>query len=163
MSNGSEAIVFNEQLNVFTSFYKYPADYVANFVDKLVTIDNNGYVYLHGVVENYEPFKPHLQYTINKGYPETKVFDNVWFDAEFSTDEILESIVFKTKTQETNIIDYTYIENREDTYRLSIPRDKYGVARMRGKYLICDYTFDCIKDGDFKIPYIKTTFRISRV
>lgn len=44
-----------------------------------------------------------------------------------------------------------------------IPRDKNGVARMRGKYLICDYTFDCTNDGDFKIPYIKTTFRISRV
>ena len=131
--------------------------------DKLVTLDSFGNLYLHGVEENYEPFISNIKYVINKGYPETKVYDNVWFDALFEKNELVKSVVFKTKTQETKPISYKDIENREDTYRFPIPRDKNGVARMRGKYLICDYTFDCINDGDFKIPYIKTTFRISRV
>lgn len=157
------SIVFNEQLNTFTGFYTYPASHVAQMVDKLVTLDDIGNIYTHDSDVNYEPFESKITYVINKGYPETKVFDNVWFDAELSTDETLKSIVFKTKTQETNPVTFEGIENREDTYRFPIPRDKNGVARMRGKYLICDYTFDCTNDGDFKIPYIKTTFRISRV
>lgn len=157
------SIVFNEQLNTFTGFYTYPASHVAQMVDKLVTLDDMGNIYTHDSDVNYEPFESKITYVINKGYPETKVFDNVLFDAELSTDETLKSIVFKTKTQETNPVTFEGIENREDTYRFPIPRDKNGVARMRGKYLICDYTFDCTNDGDFKIPYIKTTFRISRV
>lgn len=157
------SIVFNEQLNTFTGFYTYPASHVAQMVDKLVTLDDVGNIYTHDSDVNYEPFESKITYVINKGYPETKVFDNVWFDAELSTDETLKSIVFKTKTQETNPVTFEGIENREDTYRFPIPRDKNGVARMRGKYLICDYTFDCTNDGDFKIPYIKTTFRISKV
>ena len=157
------SLVFNEQLNVFTSFYDYPVSHVAQMTDKLVTLDSFGNLYLHGVEENYEPFISNIKYVINKGYPETKVYDNVWFDALFEKNELVKSVVFKTKTQETKPISYKDIENREDTYRFPIPRDKNGVARMRGKYLICDYTFDCINDGDFKIPYIKTTFRISRV
>lgn len=157
------SIVFNEQLNVFTGFYTYPVEHVAQMTNTIITFDESGNIYLHDSDVNYDPFESKLTYKINKGYPETKVFDNVWFDAEFSTNEVLKSVVFKTKTQETNPISFNEIENREDTYRFPIPRDKNGVARMRGKYLICDYTFDCINDGDFKIPYIKTTFRISRV
>ena len=159
----SRSLVFNEQLNVFTSFYNYPAEFVAQLTDKLVTFDAEGNLYEHSVDENYENFDSRITYVINKLYPETKVFDNVWFDAALSKEEVLKQVVFKTKTQETNPIDYTNIENREDTYRFPINRDKHGVARMRGKYLICDYTFDCKNDGDFKIPYIKTTFRTSRV
>lgn len=161
--DAERSIVFNEQLNVFTGFYTYPVEHVDQMTNNIITFDKFGNIYLHNSDVNYEPFESKLTYKINKGYPETKVFDNVWFDAEFSTNEVLKSVVFKTKTQETNPISFNEIENREDTYRFPIPRDKNGVARMRGKYLICDYTFDCINDGDFKIPYIKTTFRISRV
>ena len=38
---------------------------------------------------------------------------------------------------------------------------KSYLGRMRGKYLICDYTFDCNNNREFKLPYIKTTYRYS--
>jgi hypothetical protein len=62
---------------------------------------------------------------------------------------------------------------REDNYRFAIPREKASgsatqqltsqsyLGRMRGKYLICDYTFDCNNNREFKLPYIKTTYRYS--
>jgi hypothetical protein len=31
--------------------------------------------------------------------------------------------------------------------------------RMRGKYMLCEYTFDCNDDKKIEIPLIKTTFR----
>ena len=157
------SLVFNEQLNIFTSFYTYPSDYVIQLSNKVLTLDSKGNVYTHGSKTNYKPFNSRIRFIVNKGYPETKVFDNVWFDANFAKKEILSRVIFSTKNQITHPINYNNIEIREDTYRFPIGRDKNGVARMRGKYLICDYTFDCTNDGDFKIPYIKTTFRISRV
>ena len=68
---------------------------------------------------------------------------------------------------------YKSIEVREDNYRFAIPREKVSseaehelgsqsyLGRMRGKYLICDYTFDCNNNREFKLPYIKTTYRYS--
>ena len=65
------------------------------------------------------------------------------------------------------------IDLREDNYRFAIPREKVSdeelhqldsksyLGRMRGKYLICDYTFDCNNNREFKLPYIKTTYRYS--
>lgn len=173
ISNGKESIVFNEQLNVFTGFYKYPTSHSINLVDKLISLDENGFVYLHGAEENYESFEPTIKYVVNKEYNETKVFDNVSFDAEFNNDSKLLNARFNTKTQKSLEVNHTNVENREDNYRFAVPREKpmndyvnkniSYVGRMRGKYLICDYTFSCKKDGDFKIPYIKTTFRTSRI
>ena len=83
------------------------------------------------------------------------------------------NVFFKTKTQETDPIDYTSIDNREDNYRFAIGRNKQDnpaleeqtnmayAGRMRGKYLICNYTFDCNNNREFKLPYIKTTYRYS--
>ena len=67
------------------------------------------------------------------------------------------------------------IDYREDTYRFAIPREAVDndalhqlnsqsyVGRLRGKYLICDYTFDCNNNKEFKLPYIKTTYRYSKL
>lgn len=84
---------------------------------------------------------------------------------------ILKNIWFKTKTQTTDSIDYKSIENREDSYRFYIPResrtdddnikDLTFSARMRGKYMQCNYTFDCNDGAEFVIPYIMTTYRNS--
>lgn len=93
----------------------------------------------------------------------TKVFDNVSFDADLSDNTVIGDIIFKTKTQQTKPVNYNNIDVREDTYRLPIGREYDGVGRMRGKYLICDYTFNCEKENDLKIPYIKTTYRYSRL
>ena len=36
-------------------------------------------------------------------------------------------------------------------------------ARMRGKYMVCDYKFKSDKDYSFQIPQITTTYRYSRI
>lgn len=106
------------------------------------------------------------------------MFDNVSFSADLKDNNnkipnIVKNVWFKTKTQETDKIDYNSIDIREDNYRFSIGREKVKnedvqqlssqsyLSRMRGKYLICDYTFDCNSNREFKIPYIKTTYRYS--
>jgi len=71
---------------------------------------------------------------------------------------------------------FNNIDYREDNYRFAIPREvpntaggatttsnKSYTGRMRGKYLICDYTFDCNDSRTFKIPYITTIYRYSLI
>ena len=174
----NESLVFNEQLNVFTSFYTHTPQYILSFSDCINSIYNNNIYYIHdyyninkyNTIENREC---ELITVINDNYPFTKTYDNVFFDAELSDITTIKSIQFNTKTQQTEAIDYQAIDNREDTYRFFIPREKVSIedsvknsisypARMKGKYLICDYTFDC-NEKDIEIPFIKTTYRYSLV
>lgn len=176
-----EELIYNESLQVFTSFYSHTPDWCLPFSDKTVTIKDNECYRIHdselnGLI-NKEDRTAKIQFVINDNFMYTKVFDNVIFSAEFSKDgeyisPILTDIVFKTKTQDTLSIDFNNIELREDNYRFPIPREKAVadnqqqlsqsyLGRMRGKYLICDYTFDCNNDREFKLPYIKTTYRYS--
>lgn len=186
-----KALIYNEQLQAFTSFYTHNPNWFFPFSDKLVTIKDNNMYYLHNIYEINSELKTErvakIQFVVNKDISNTKVFDNVVFSADFMkrddmqriTDstlelpEVVNSIVFKTKTQETNPIDINSIDLREDNYRFAIPREKASdealqqlssqsyLGRMRGKYLICDYTFDCNNNREFKLPYIKTTYRYS--
>lgn len=179
-----KALIFNEQLNAFTSFYTHNPNWFFPFSDKLVTIKNNNMYYLHNIYEVNSDVKEEriskIQFVVNKDASNTKVFDNVSFDAKLldndnTTPQIVKEIVFTTKTQHTDKIDYNNIDNREDNYKFYIPREsqpdpatqqlvnKSYAGRMRGKYLICDYTFDCNSGREMKIPYIKTTYRYSMV
>ena len=140
--------------------------------------------YLHNIYEVDDSDQPReeriskIEFVVNKDITNTKVFDNVVFSADLldndnSTPNIVKDVVFKTKTQETEAIDFNNIELREDNYRFPISREKITnkdfrqlasksyLGRMRGKYLICDYTFDCNNNREFKLPYIKTTYRYS--
>lgn len=177
-----KALVYNEQLNVFTSFYTHNPNWFFPFSDKLITIKDNNMYYLHNIYtvesEEQEDRKARIQFVVNKEITNTKVFDNVSFSADFTDNnnnipEVITDVWFKTKTQETAPIDFNSIEVREDNYRFAIPREhvdeqdlnkissKSYLGRMRGKYLICDYTFDCNNNKEFKLPYIKTTYRYS--
>ena len=177
-----KALVYNEQLNVFTSFYTHNPNWFFPFSDKLITIKDNNMYYLHNIYtvesEEQEDRKARIQFVVNKEITNTKVFDNVSFSADFvdnnnNIPEVITDVWFKTKTQETTPIDFNSIEVREDNYRFAIPREhvdeqdlnkissKSYLGRMRGKYLICDYTFDCNNNKEFKLPYIKTTYRYS--
>lgn len=176
------ALVYNEQLQVFTSFYTHNPNWFFPFSDKLVTIKDNNMYYLHNIYEVNSNTKEEriskVQFVVNKDVSNTKVFDNVTFSAELLDNDntnpnIIKDVVFKTKTQETEAIDFNSIELREDNYRFPISREKVDnenlnqlasqsyLGRMRGKYLICDYTFDCNNNREFKLPYIKTTYRYS--
>lgn len=172
------SLIFSEQLGAFTSYYSHTPDFAIRFSDYIATIKDNNIYYIHNIynIENndVEDKTCLLQTIINDNYPQTKVYDNVFFDAEFVDISSVTSIVFTTKTQYTDAIDYTVIDNREDTYRFFIPREHIDSeeqqsismsypARMRGKYLICDYTFDCNEDKQIQIPFIKTTYRNSLV
>ena len=176
-----KALIYNEQLKVFTSFYTHNPNWFFPFSDKLVTIKDNNMYYLHNIYEVNSEIKEErtskVEFVVNKDISNTKVFDNVVFSADLlDTDNdvpnIVKNVIFKTKTQETNPIDFKNIELREDNYRFPISREKAPEAlnnlasqsylgRMRGKYLICDYTFDCNNNREFKLPYIKTTYRYS--
>jgi hypothetical protein len=35
--------------------------------------------------------------------------------------------------------------------------------RMKGKYLICNYKYDCNGGNEFKVPYISTAYRYSMI
>lgn len=186
-----KSLIYNEQLQVFTSFYTHNPNWFFPFSDKLVTIKDNNMYYLHNIYEINSELKTErvakIEFVVNKDISNTKVFDNVVFSADFlerddamritdsslTLPEVVNSIVFKTKTQETDPIDIKSIDVREDNYRFAIPREKVSdssmsqltnqsyLGRMRGKYLICDYTFDCNNNREFKLPYIKTTYRYS--
>lgn len=186
-----KSLIYNEQLQAFTSFYTHNPNWFFPFSDKLVTIKNNNMYYLHNIYEVTDDNQPReeriskIEFVVNKDISNTKVFDNVVFTAElqgrddafsendYTPDPIIKDIIFKTKTQETNALTINDIDLREDNYRFAIPREKVVdgdlhqlasqsyLGRMRGKYLICDYTFDCNNNREFKLPYIKTTYRYS--
>ena len=58
---------------------------------------------------------------------------------------------------------------REDTFRFPVPRSDKNEdtlslpARLRGKYMICDYELDSDIDHTFEIPQITTTYRNSLI
>ncbi|MBQ7819997.1 MAG: hypothetical protein IJ341_09920 [Bacteroidales bacterium] len=100
------------------------------------------------------------------------MYDNQLFSADFIDNlSVIREINTSTKHQQSETVKYLDIDYREDTYRFSIPREKQidnykelnksYAGRMRGKYLICDYTFDCSGNKEFRLPYIKTTYRYS--
>ena len=179
------SLIYNEQLQCFTSFYTHNPNWFLPFSDKLITIKDNNCYYLHNMYDVDSAEKEEriskIKFIVNQDAPQTKAFDNQWFEAELKdkTDsnrpEIIKNVYFETKTQETEPIDYTNIENREDTYRFPIGREKQSnpelqkqtnmsfAGRMRGKYLICNYTFDCNDNREFKLPYITTTYRYSLI
>ena len=172
------ALIFNEQLNVFTSFYTHNPNWFFPLSTKLVTIKDNNCYYLHNMYEADSNMKEDkisfVQFVVNKDVAYTKVFDNQLFSADIKNNngedikKVFKSIYFKTYNQETEPINYDNIDYREDTFRFAISREKSTEdnmtypGRMRGKYLICNYEFDC-NDKNFKLPYLKTTYRYSMI
>ena len=121
-----------------------------------------------------------IKIVINKDSLYTKVFDNVRLQGEFEdakgnilTKDIIDRMKFATKHQEAVKENNEYtpiiIEYREDTFRFPIPRadkneDTLSLpARLRGKYMICDYELDSDIDHTFEIPQITTTYRNSLI
>lgn len=136
--------------------------------------------------------KAKLEIVINKNAPYTKVFDNVRLQGEFRDgnqesikDDIIDYMKFSTKHQEAirehteeefdeegNVItpeQHIITDYREDTFRFPVPRadkneDALSLpARLRGKYMICDYELDSDIDHTFEIPQITTTYRNSLI
>lgn len=175
-------LIYNENLQMFTSFYTHNPNWFFPFSTKLITVKDNNCYYLHNMydmdlVEKEERVSS-VQFVVNDNVTLTKVYDNQWFTAELEDVEndnpnIVKNVYFETRNQKTEPIDYTQIEHREDNYRFAIGREKQNdpthqeqtnasyAGRMKGKYLICNYTFDCNNNREFKLPYVKTTYRYS--
>lgn len=175
-----KSLIFNEQLGRFTSFYTFNPDWSLQFSDKSVAIKDNEFYVINtidtdglGKVDK----KSKLQFVVNKDLQYTKVFDNVRLSGEFRnqnnsllTSDAIEYMKFGTKHQ-TSTNTSPVIDYREDSYRFAIGREDITnqedslsyPSRMRGKYLVCDYTLDANNEHTFKIPYITTTYRYSLI
>lgn len=177
-----KSLIFNERTNCFTSFYTHDLNWSFELTDKVVTVksENDCYLLNTCVKESTgrDEYISKIRFLINQEPMTTKTYDNQWFSAELTDAEnkkpqIIKDVYFETKTQSTEPIDYTSIENREDTYRFAINREKLTfpelhqqtsksfASRMKGKYMICNYTFDCNNNREFKLPYITTIYRHS--
>lgn len=133
-------------------------------------LHNQGYTNQSYIEENLSKVK----FVVNDNPMYTKVYDNQWFSADFIDDvTVVKYINTSTKNQKSEQLTGNKLDYREDTYRLAIPREQQSTdfinknksyaGRMRGKYLICDYTFDCSGDKEFRLPYVKTTYRYSMI
>lgn len=180
-------LVYNELADCFTSFYSHNPDWGLRFYDRLVTLKNQQFYYTDsfGEESEVEPMTAKLIFTVNPNPEYTKVYDNQWLagnieDPNNTTQRVINGVQFETKNQKSFKINYRDIDCREDTYRFPIPRQDRGdigssdekeqdilnksfSPRMRGKYMICHYDFDCNNDKHFEIPFIKTTFRQSMI
>lgn len=165
-----ESLIFNEYINAFTTFNTQPYNhFVSNEDGSFTLIDNNLSVKKHNTGKGDEciDFDSKLVFVVNDNFVYPKTFDNVTFYANFD-DDIKDKITlsFKTKNQVSNQLDGNSIECREDVYRLAIPRESGEntyAGRMRGHYLEETFVFDCDNNQTFKIPYIKTTYRQSKI
>lgn len=179
------SLIYNEQSDCFTSFYSHIPDWGLRFYDRLITIRGTNFYKndSFGEEADVEDLIAKVTFTVNPNSEYTKVFDNQWLagnieDPNNSSPQVITSVKCHTKTQDSFEINYNNIECREDTYRFPIPRQDRGdlgssdeseqdilnrsfSPRMRGKYMLCEYTFDCNDDKKIEIPLIKTTFRQS--
>lgn len=178
----NKSLIYNEKLNAFTSLYTFDPDFTLPLTDKVVTTKNNEFYIINSLdIEGFGDIDKdiRLRLIVNKDPQYTKVFDNIILQGDFIdpnnkilTNDILTSLQLSTKHQTSTkegkdlLFDY-----REDSYRLPVPRqDQFEEednmsfpARMRGKYMICDYKFKSDKDYSFQIPQITTTYRYSRI
>lgn len=174
-----KTLVFSEQINAFTSFYTFTTDNYIEFTDKLYLFNSlQLFKYNSGDELNLFDDKSKIsfiRFVVNQDYAQTKTFDNVEYGGDFTYGTNFTDIVFNTKRQTSYVLDNTEVDYREDTYKFCIPRNNIELNeaeelanksykdRMKGKYLICNYKYDCNKGNTFKVPYISTAYRYSLI
>lgn len=176
-----KSLIYSEQLNRFTSFYTFNPQWALSFSDKVVAIKDNVYYRINSIdsdTTGTESKNAKIVLVVNKEADSTKVFDNIRFSGDFvnsnnsnKVTDIFTAMNFDTKDQKNHNInpESIVLDYREETYRLPIPRQEDDndplsfPARMRGKYLICEYGFKADDEHQFKLPYIATTYRHSLI
>lgn len=171
-----KSLIFNEYLNVFTSFNTTVYDEAITDVDgDIKFIENDQQIYVKTQTydkSNNTQLNSKFTIVVNDNFMYPKVFDNIMFYADFNGNiNNITDLWFETKNQISSVISAKDIECREDTYRCAIPREKETkdqnnlsyLGRMRGNYLEETFVFDCNNNQTFKIPYIKTTYRQSKI
>lgn len=171
------SIVYNEQINSFTSLYDVGFDGTIQFKNGLYLLNLSdaglqiGEWNKSDVPNGFDgPLNTFIQYVVNKTPLTTKVFDNQEIvsiyggettdqDSYFTEDH---KYRWKTDLMDTGEIDNLQMTLREGNYRYAIPREgnaEYG-SRMRGKYMICDIE-DISPKKDASLTSIITKFRTS--
>ena len=169
-----KTLIYNELFGVFTSFSSHDYNHCATLSDRFITVDGQNSFYNHNDFVKKNKAKNEMISTfkivVNDKFVYPKVFDNVMFYADFNGNvNNITNLTFNTKNQQSKEISAANIECREDMYRLPIPRENAELSstsylgRMRGNYLIESYTLNCNDNKTFSIPYIKTTYRQSRL
>lgn len=174
-----KTLTFNEQVGVFTSFYTYKPDYYFHFTDGLYLFNANKlYKYnfedTANLINDTDKVSV-IKFVVNDNYTQTKTFDNVEYAGDFTYETNFDDISFETKRQTSYTVTKDDIDYREDTYMFCIPRNSLELNeveqlvnksykdRMKGKYLICTYKYDCNDGNTFKVPYISTIYRNSLI
>lgn len=175
-----KSLIFNEQLGRFTSFYTFNPDWNLSFSDKNVVIKDNIFYVINSLdtdgLGNVDKTSK-IKFVVNKDIMYTKTFDNISIFGQMNnanganvTNGLVEQILFNTKHQTATANNPTF-DYREDTYRLPIPRQDTNnedtslsyPARIKGKYLTCEYHFNSGDENTFRIPLITTTYRYSLI
>ena len=174
-----KTLVYNEQMGAFSSFYTFSPSWWAEFSDKLYAFNSlNCFKYNAGDEADLftgEDKVSYIQFVVNDGYPQTKTFDNVEYSGDFTHGTNFNDIYFDTKRQRSSSLTDKDIDYREDTYKFCIPRNSLELSeigklvnksykdRMKGKYLVCHYKYNCNGGNTFEVPYISTAYRPSMI
>lgn len=174
-------LMYSEMNKSFMSMLSSRPTWYLDFGGRYFSIDSSNSMRIHnkgskynqlsgsnsiveGVVVPPASEKSLIKFVVNNDYAKTKVFDNASYSADFSGNNNLSDITYKTSTQQTNPV--SLISRREDTFMISIPRNNVLATfsdRMRGKYLICNYSFNDASGSKFTLPYIETDYRYSSI
>ena len=183
----NEAIVYNEQVQAFTSIYKF-APMFGGTVNGDTILTSSNELYAHNIQYNNkamlfgEDIHPMVSYVVNALPTYNKTYDiqtigGRFYGGGFDDDlhernkEDLEPLEFtyNTPLKQKAQVGGDRVENVEYDYRLTIPRNgetltfdpskQYG-NRLRGKFMKCQIKSNS-NNLDFALQYITTKFRMS--
>lgn len=144
--SNSESIVYNENLQMFTSFYSLVPEFNVYFnSDIYFTKGDDLYKYNDNVVNNGfgdAPLPIMLKYIVNKDFLRTKVFDNIEFVGYLNKDNI--RISYTADNIQSKDLTGAAITRRENNLRAAVPRanvDELFANRLRGRVLYCTLSY----------------------
>lgn len=205
--SNNESLVFNESMNMFTSFYTLVPDYNLYFNnDVYLVTGEHVYKYNDNVVNNgfdSLALPIELNYIVNKDYLHTKVYDNIEFTGIFDKDNM--TINYEADNIDSKPLSGSTLTDREYNYRGAVPRANTSETfanRLRGRVLHCRLNYNLGSSENnyivtneagenittivpseymvtnnnerksssadlgtgtrFELPYMRTTFRVSR-
>lgn len=145
--SASESLIYNERINAFSGFYTLTPTFRLYFDGDVYFVkDTKLYKYNDNMINNGfddEALPIRLNYLVNAGFQQTKVFDNIEFTGELDKDEI--TFDFISSYIKSNTLSGDNLSMREYNYRGAIPRaetDEKFANRMRGRVLYCTMRYN---------------------
>lgn len=119
---------YSEAIEAFSSFVSSEPRWYIDLKGSYYSFNADGKCFLHNAGNDYNrmkdtvtPDRSFIKLLVNDDYEVTKTFDNVSYSADFSTNENIVPLQFKTRLHTTGKVEF--IDSREDTYKFSVPRD----------------------------------------